>query len=975
MPASQNSKVMEQILAFQARPCLSSSLPQSSFFSSPKSLSLQTRTPVIPRYRSSRIVTKAAFDGKSEDAARLKKLSSQKEKIQKEENLVYFFGDGLADGDASMASVLGGKGANLAEMTRLGLPVPPGFTLPTSLCLKYQTSGLPTALYSAVEETIFRLENLLSKKFGDTEAPLLLSVRSGAPISMPGMLDTVLNLGLNDKSVQGLAKMTNNERFAWDSYRRFIQMFGNVVLGIPSIHFEEILEQHKKETNIENDSDLSAENLKSIVRDYKRVVEEMTGKPFKQDAREQLWEAIAAVFMSWTNDRAVLYRKLNGISEDVGTAVTVQAMVFGNSGESSATGVAFTRDPSTGADVFYGEFLRNAQGEDVVAGIRTPQPITRSSGSSTSGKNLPAMEDVMPSSYKQLVDIRVKLERHFRDVQDIEFTIQDGKMYILQTRNAKRSARAAVKIAVDLVREGVLSKDEALLRVKPSALKTLLHPTLDQSQCPDSITIGMPASPGAACGRVALNCAAAEVFVDNGEKAILVREDTSPEDVAGMHVSAGVLTARGGMTSHAAVVARGMGTPCVTGASSVSIDEKSGFAIINGVKVQEGDFITIDGGSGKVYIGEVPTTPARLSDEIQTLLRWADDVRKLRILANADSPADVSKAISMGAEGVGLCRTEHMFFSPERILSIRQMILADNETDREQAVEKLAPMQEEDFYLMLKALDGKVITVRLLDPPLHEFLPERSHEVKAIADTIGISIDEVHRRVEALREANPMLGLRGCRVGLKHPGIYCMQARSLFRAAARLAIECGKAIKVDVMIPFIVSESEMEAVRSMITEVAEEELDSNKLIDGEQSVKYTIGTMIEIPRAALQAGKIAKHAEFFSFGTNDLTQTTYGLSRDDSPAVVNLYKNINLFEDDPFVTVDQDGVGELIRIAVERGTDQRRDLKLCLCGEQGADERSVQFCHNVGMHSVSCSPFRVPIARLAAAHAAIHARS
>lgn len=890
------------------------------------------------------------------------------------EKLVYAFGNGDADGDASMSDLLGGKGANLAEMTRLGLPVPPGFTLPTSLCATYQQEGLPDALYTAVDRAIATLETLVARKFGDSRVPLLLSVRSGASVSMPGMLDTVLNLGLNDEAVLGLAEMSGSEQFAWDSYRRFIQMFGNVVLGINSAEFEAILKRHKKLANVENDSELSPKQLQSIVSDYKNVVQEVTGKPFQQDSREQLWQAIAAVFRSWTNDRAVLYRRLNGISEDMGTAVTVQAMVFGNAGESCATGVAFTRDPSTGADVFFGEFLRNAQGEDVVAGIRTPQPITTAASHSANKPALPAMEDAMPEAYEQLLDVRMKLERHFRDVQDIEFTVQDGVLYLLQTRNAKRSARAAVKNAVDFVREGVISKDEALLRVTPSSLKMLLHPTLDTSKNPEPIATGMPASPGAACGRIALNCAAAEKIVENGEQSILVREDTSPEDVAGMHASAGVLTARGGMTSHAAVVARGMGTPCVTGAGSVHVDESAGVVFINGVEIKEGEFITIDGGTGDVYAGKIPTTPARLSEELQTLLSWADAARKLKVLANADTPTDVAKAISLGAEGVGLCRTEHMFFSTERIIPIRQMILADNDESRERALAKLAPMQEEDFFEMLQELEGRPVTVRLLDPPLHEFLPERPHEVKAIADSLGVSTDEIHKRVENLKETNPMLGLRGCRVGLKHPGVYEMQARALFRAATRVAKKQGDTVRVDVMIPFVSSEEEMRLIRKQIVEAAEGTLGTTGPLYGEMEVEYSVGAMIEVPRAALQAGRIAKHAEFFSFGTNDLTQTTFGLSRDDSASVVDLYKHLDLFKDDPFVSVDPDGVGELIRIAVERGIEQRGDLKLCLCGEQGADAQSVQLCHDVGLHAVSCSPFRVPVARLAAAHAAILAR-
>lgn len=947
----------------------------SSFQPNGQRLTFRRRPQRVSSYRSSRrTVVTAAFDGKeTRERDRQRAEVAQGNGVHKntEGKLVYAFGNGKADGDATMSDLLGGKGANLAEMTKLGLPVPPGFTLPTTLCTTYQQEGLPETLYTAVNRAIAQVEQLVSRKFGDSQVPLLLSVRSGASVSMPGMLDTVLNLGLNDEAVLGLAKMSGSEQFAWDSYRRFIQMFGNVVLGINSAEFETILEQHKEKNGIENDSDLSPSQLQAIVHDFKNVVEEVTGKPFQQDSREQLWQAIAAVFRSWTNDRAILYRRLNGISEDMGTAVTVQAMVFGNAGENCATGVAFTRDPSTGADVFFGEFLRNAQGEDVVAGIRTPQPITRVASGSGGKKVLPAMEDAMPEAYEQLLDVRVKLERHFRDVQDIEFTVQDGVLYLLQTRNAKRSARAAVKNAVDFVREGVISKEEALLRVEPASLKMLLHPTLDTSSNLEPITTGMAASPGAACGRIALNCAAAEKLVESGETSILVREDTSPDDVAGMHASAGVLTARGGMTSHAAVVARGMGTPCVTGAVSVRVDEASGKVVIDGTELKEGDFITIDGGTGHVYAGMVPTTPARLSEELETLLGWADGIRKLDILANADTPVDVAKAISLGAQGVGLCRTEHMFFSAERIVSMRQMILAQDEESREKALAKLGPMQEEDFYEMLRTLAGRPVTVRLLDPPLHEFLPERAHEVKTIANAMGVSTEEVHKRVEALRETNPMLGLRGCRVGLKHPGVYAMQARALFRAATRVAKEQDKPVKVDVMIPFVSSEEEMRETRKQIVEEAEGTLGITGPVYGEMEVEFSVGAMIEVPRAALQAGRIAKHAEFFSFGTNDLTQTTFGLSRDDSSAVVNLYKKLDLFEDDPFVSVDADGVGELIRIAVDRGTEQRGDLKLCLCGEQGADTKSVQLCHDAGLHAVSCSPFRVPVARLAAAHAAI----
>lgn len=935
--------------------------PASAFLSSP--VSINCLSPSMSNRMN-------GADIKEGDIQLSKSATSGKSfRVSETEKLVYFFGAGEADGNAKMASLLGGKGANLAEMTTLGLPVPPGFTIPTTLCSIYQNSGFPTGLYESVAQAITRLENSLLKRFGSEDSPLLLSVRSGAPISMPGMLDTVLNLGLNDKAVRGLAKQTGNHRFAWDSYRRFIQMFGNVVLGINSVEFENILEIHKKKFSASTDSALSAEQLESVVQDYKSLIKKITGKCFEQDVYAQLWMSIAAVFTSWNNERARVFRKLNGIADSVGTAVTVQAMVFGNSGATSATGVAFTRDPSNGGHVLYGEFLINAQGEDVVAGIRTPQPISNIAKNNATSMSQVSMEDAIPEMYEELKNIAGKLESHFRDVQDIEFTIENGKMYILQTRNGKRSGRAAVKIAVDLALEGTISKADALKRIKPTTVKNLLHPTLDKSTFVSPLVCGMPASPGAASGRIAFSCAVAEKISELGIPVILVRDETSPDDIVGLSVSKGVLTARGGMTSHAAVVARGMGTPCVTGVNSLIINESAGTAVLGKTVLQENDMITIDGDSGNVYSGNLPLIPADLSSELVQLLTWADEVRKMDILANADTPADLQKAIKMGAQGVGLCRTEHMFFSADRISPMREMILANDEKSRKYALSKLAPMQEDDFYGMLKILNGKLITVRLLDPPLHEFLPQRTEEIKATAESVGVSTKEIVERSEALKEANPMLGMRGCRVGLQHSEIYEMQVCSLLRAAIRVAKEDLKPVMVDIMIPFVVNEKEVMEMRNLIDKVAKDELSTSSL---QENIVYRVGTMIELPRAALQAGKIAKHAEFFSFGSNDLTQTTYGLSRDDSTAVVNLYQKRNIFEEDPFVSLDTEGVGELIKIAVDRGIKARKDLKLCLCGEQGAEEKTIEFCNDAGLHSVSCSPFRVPVARLAAARAVLY---
>lgn len=893
------------------------------------------------------------------------------------QKLLYAFGAGQADGHAELKSLLGGKGAALAEMSLLGLPVPPGFTLSTPVCVHFMENlgEYPPALADQVSAALSELELQTDRQFGSGDHPLLLSVRSGARVSMPGMMDTVLNLGLNDRTVQALATQAGDVRFAYDSYRRFVQMFGNVVLGVDMTYFETALTTMKTKFDVQSDAALPAEALRMLVDDYKGIIREQTNKEFEQDPMKQLWLAISAVFRSWGNDRAVTYRELNSIPHDWGTAVTVQAMVFGNAGADCATGVAFTRDPSTGANTFYGEFLVNAQGEDVVAGVRTPQPLTISAKKAM-GTELPAMEETIPEVFAHLCDMREKLERHFRDVQDIEFTVEHGKLYILQTRAAKRTARAAVRIAVDLEREGLLTKSEALLRVEPASLRQLLHPMLDPSAKRVVLGEGLPASPGAACGRVALSCAVAERMVAEGESVILVREETSPEDVSGMHIAAGVLTARGGMTSHAAVVARGMGRPCVSGASCITFDEHALTMCVHDdhdgeTVISEGDFITIDGGTGEIMLGKVPTVPAKPSEDFDTLMRWADDVRSLSVLANADTPTDVRTALRFGAQGVGLCRTEHMFFEADRIVAVRQMILAGSDVERQKALDKLLPMQREDFADLLRIMASRPVTIRFLDPPLHEFLPKGDAELLAVAKVANVDMETLRKRADGLREMNPMLGLRGCRVGIVHPSIYAMQTRAALEAAVAVARETNSEVKVELMVPFIGGEAELAAVVSLIDKTAAAVMNADGNTDVAHLAKYSVGSMVELPRAALVAGGLARHATFFSFGTNDLTQTALGLSRDDAGSFLPIYRRTGLMSDDPFVTLDVEGVGELVKIAAERGRATRKDLKLCLCGEQGADGRTVEFCQRVGLDSVSCSPFQVPVARLAAAQAAL----
>lgn len=880
---------------------------------------------------------------------------------------VYSFGDGSAEGRADMRSLLGGKGANLAEMSNLGLPVPPGFTLSTEVCTAYYDNDreYPADLSDQVEQALSKIEETVGAKFGDTERPLLVSVRSGARASMPGMMDTVLNLGLNDETVLGIAKISGNERFAWDSYRRFIQMYSDVVLGVEHHNFEELLDQLKAEKGVDGDTDLEAGDLQRLVGMYGALVERELGEPFPQDVRKQLWGAMGAVFGSWMNQRAVTYRRLHNIPAAWGTAVNVQAMVFGNMGDSSATGVAFTRNPSTGDKEFFGEFLVNAQGEDVVAGIRTPQHLTRAARDKD-GSDTPSMEELMPEVFGQLEDIYRSLEAHYRDMQDIEFTVQEGKLWMLQTRSGKRTARAALRIAVSMVEEGLISEVEAIKRVEPASLDQLLHPTLDPDAPKDVLVRGLPASPGAACGTVVFSADEAETLANAGEKVVLVREETSPEDIHGMHAAQGILTSRGGMTSHAAVVARGMGTPCVSGAGSVRIDYKNErFTVMDRV-VNKGDTVTIDGAKGEVMLGEVAMIQPELSGDFARLMGWADKARRLKVRANAETPSDAQTAREFGAEGIGLCRTEHMFFDADRIVSVREMILSDDEAGRRAALEKLLPMQRQDFSDLFRIMHGLPVTVRLLDPPLHEFLPHSDSEIEEVAAAAGADPEKLRRRAAALREVNPMLGHRGCRLGVSYPEIYEMQARAIFEAALDAEAETGDAVVPEVMVPLVATHRELEIIKARIDDVAEAVRKERN-----RPLNYLVGTMIELPRAALRAGDIAESAEFFSFGTNDLTQTALGISRDDSGNFLDDYRVNGIFEIDPFVSIDQDGVGELVRLGSERGRETRADLKLGICGEHGGDPASVDFFHRVGLDYVSASPYRVPIARLAAAQAAL----
>ena len=883
---------------------------------------------------------------------------------------VYGFGGGSADGAASMKNLLGGKGANLAEMSSLGLPVPPGFTITTEACVHYFSKGqtYPDALAGQVKAGLEKVEQITGKTFGDAANPLLVSVRSGARASMPGMMDTVLNLGLNDSTVEGLATLSGDRRFAFDSYRRFITMYSNVVLGLSHDDFEEVLDDHKDRLGVTIDTDLSAGDWEKVVTDYKAVVEDRLGHPFPQDPQDQLWGAVSAVFDSWMNERAKFYRRMHDIPESWGTAVNIQSMVFGNMGQTSATGVAFTRNPSTGEARLYGEFLINAQGEDVVAGIRTPQSLTRA-GREEMGETALSMEEAMPVVFAEFVEVVGKLEAHYRDMQDIEFTVEQGRLWMLQTRNGKRTGKSALKIAVDLAGEGVISRDEAISRVEPSALDQLLHPALDPNGVRNVVATGLPASPGAATGKIVFDADEAERMSQLGDAVILVREETSPEDIRGMHAARGIVTARGGMTSHAAVVARGMGRPCVSGAGEISINERAGTFTARGRTFRAGEVITIDGSKGEVLDGAVDMIEPELTGDFQTLMGWADEVRRLKVRANAETPLDARTARGFGAEGIGLCRTEHMFFDDARIAAVREMILADDEKGRRLALAKIAPFQKADFVELFEIMTGLPVTVRLLDPPLHEFIPHSEADIDALAETSGLDAAKLKRRARELHETNPMLGHRGCRLGVAYPEIYEMQVRAILEAALEVKKTAAEAPIPEIMHPLVALGLEMKYLRELTDRTAEA-----VFAEAGDRVDYLVGTMIELPRAALRAADLAEHAEFFSFGTNDLTQTTFGISRDDSGRFLQAYMDEGIFESDPFVRLDQDGVGDLIRIAAERGTAQRPDIKMGICGEHGGDPSSIAFCEEVGLDYVSCSPYRVPIARLAAAQAALVAR-
>jgi pyruvate,orthophosphate dikinase len=880
---------------------------------------------------------------------------------------VYSFGGGKADGRTEMKELLGGKGANLAEMSSLGLPVPPGFTITTEVCTYFYKNDrkYPADLEEQVDSALATIEKLVGAKFGDARNPLLISVRSGARASMPGMMDTVLNLGLNDETVEGLAKAAGDRRFAYDSYRRFIQMFGDVVLGVDHHHFEEILELAKEDRGYQLDTEMTSDDWVRIIGDFKAKVQEETGEPFPQDPRDQVWAAIGAVFGSWMNQRAKTYRRLNNIPAEWGTAVNLQAMVFGNMGDDCATGVAFTRDPSTGEKAFYGEYLVNAQGEDVVAGIRTPQNLTLR-GKQANNSKLPAMEEVMPDVFKQLDEVRTRLETHYKDMQDIEFTVQRGTLYMLQTRTGKRTAPAALKIAVDMVGEGLITEAEAVQRLDPNSLDQLLHPTLDPKAERRVIARGLPASPGAASGKIVFTADKAEVQANEGERVILCRTETSPEDIHGMHAAAGILTTRGGMTSHAAVVARGMGRACVAGAGELRIDHKSGVMRVRDLELKEGDLITLDGSTGEIMQGAVPTVQPELSGDFGTVMDWADKFRTMGVRVNCDTPQEAKVAVKFGCEGIGLCRTEHMFFDAGRIVAMREMILADSSEQRRRALDKLLPYQREDFIALFKEMAGRPVTIRLLDPPLHEFLPHEDDAVAEVAAASGLPMDQVRARSLKLIETNPMLGHRGCRLGITYPEIYEMQARAIFEAVAAVEKETGDTVKPEVMIPLISVKKEFDVLRELIDKVAESVRKSEGV-----AIDYIVGTMIELPRACLRAAEIAEGAEFFSFGTNDLTQTCYGLSRDDAGNFLGAYEQQGLIAQDPFISLDTEGVGELMLIGAERGRKTRPDIKLGICGEHGGDPASIAFCQTVPLDYVSCSPYRVPIARLAAAQAAL----
>ncbi len=883
---------------------------------------------------------------------------------------VYTFGDGMAEGASGMKNLLGGKGANLAEMSNLGLPVPPGFTVTTEVCTDFYANGqsFPEDLAAQVNAALDHVGHLTARGFGDAVNPLLVSVRSGARASMPGMMDTVLNLGLNDETVLALARSSGDERFAFDSYRRFIQMYCNVVLDLDHHHFEDILEDYKERHGFLLDTDLDADGWRAVVAAYKDKVEIAIGKPFPQDPHAQLWGAIGAVFSSWMNNRAVTYRRLNTIPEEWGTAVTVQAMVFGNMGDTSATGVAFTRNPSTGENALYGEFLVNAQGEDVVAGIRTPQNITEAAREEAMSDK-PSMERVMPAVFAEFVRTTNLLERHYRDMQDMEFTVERGKLWMLQTRSGKRTAKAALRIAVDMANEGLIGRDEAVKRIDPASLDQLLHPTIDPTAARDVIATGLPASPGAACGEIVFNSDDAESLKTAGRPVILVRVETSPEDIHGMHAAEGVLTTRGGMTSHAAVVARGMGKPCVSGAGSIRVDYAAKTMTCGGVTLAKGDVVTIDGSSGQVLRGRVAMREPELSGDFSTVMEWADGVRRMKVRANAETPLDARTARRYGAEGIGLCRTEHMFFDADRIVSVREMILADDEAGRRAALAKLLPIQRKDFAELFAIMAGLPVTIRLLDPPLHEFLPHTDAEMAEVARAMDMGVEKLRRRAQELHEFNPMLGFRGVRIAIAYPEIAEMQARAIFEGAVAAQAKTGQPVTAEIMVPLVMTVAELDLTKARIVAMAD-------AVERESGVTipYQIGTMIELPRAALMAGQIARSAEFFSFGTNDLTQTTLGISRDDAASFLGPYTTKGILPADPFVTLDQEGVGQLVELAAERGRATRPDIKLGICGEHGGDPASIAFCEKVGLDYVSCSPFRVPIARLAAAHAAMGVR-
>jgi pyruvate,orthophosphate dikinase len=880
------------------------------------------------------------------------------------QKFVYFFGDGQAEGRADMKNLLGGKGANLAEMTSIGLPVPPGFTISTEVCTEFykNNSTYPASLAADVAANLKRVEALMGRTFGDPANPLLVSVRSGARASMPGMMDTVLNLGLNDQTVQGIVAQCGDQRFAYDAYRRFVQMYADVVMGMEKEVLDHLLEQKKEAKGVHLDTDLTADDWKELVAAFKAAIKADLGVEFPEDPQAQLWGAIGAVFGSWMNQRAITYRKLNNIPAEWGTAVNVQSMVYGNMGDDCATGVAFTRDPSTGENYFYGEYLVNAQGEDVVAGIRTPQPINRAKET-----NLPPMEEVMPECYGQLAAIRDILEKHYKDMQDIEFTIEKGKLFMLQTRNGKRTAPAAIKIAVDMVAEGLIDKKTAVLRVAPEQLDQLLHPSLDPKAKKNIIAKGLPASPGAVSGTVVFTADEAESEAKTGRKVILVRIETSPEDIHGMHAARGILTARGGMTSHAAVVARGMGKCCVAGCGDIKVDYASqSFTAKNGVVVKKGEMITLDGSKGDVMLGEVPTVSAELTGDFGTLMGWVDEFRTLKVRANADTPHDAKVARQFGAEGIGLCRTEHMFFDAERIAAVREMILSDDLEGREVALAKILPMQKGDFIGLFREMKGLPVTIRLLDPPLHEFLPQAEQDIIDLSKTMKVPVSALKHKVESLHEFNPMLGHRGCRLGITYPEIYNMQVKAIMEAACELVKNEGFSIVPEIMIPLIATVKELSVLKQNAVAICDDIIARYGV-----TIEYLIGTMIELPRAALTADEIAVEAEFFSFGTNDLTQTTFGLSRDDAGKFLPFYVENNILPEDPFVSLDQNGVGKLVKMACELGRATRKGIKLGICGEHGGDPSSVIFCHKVGLDYVSCSPFRVPIARLAAAHAVL----